>query len=61
MNVDSNKRADRKFIDTKKEIVLGTGIGIILGAAFGNPGVGLVIGAGVGLALGAASERRGKE
>jgi hypothetical protein len=33
-------------------IALGAGAGIILGAALGNPGVGMVVGAALGLVLG---------
>ena len=33
---------------------MGAGAGIVFGAAFGNPGVGLVLGAAIGLALGAS-------
>jgi uncharacterized membrane protein len=38
-------------------VVTGAGVGIVFGAAFGNPGVGLVIGAAAGLAIGAVLDR----
>ncbi len=61
MSADLNERAGSKSVDAKKGIVFGAGVGMIFGAAFGNPGVGLVLGAGFGLLIGAVSVRTKKE
>lgn len=37
-------------------IAMGAGVGVAMGAAFGNPGVGVALGAGVGLAFGSAMQ-----
>jgi len=37
-------------------IALGAGVGVALGTAFGNPGIGVALGAGVGLAFGSAMQ-----
>jgi uncharacterized membrane protein len=40
---------NRPKLTTGRGIALGAGVGLIFGAAFGNPGVGMVLGAGAGL------------
>ena len=42
----------------KKMVALGAGIGLVFGAAFKNPAVGLVLGAAAGVALAAAAKGR---
>ena len=37
-------------------IALGAGIGVALGTAFGQPGIGVALGAGVGMAFGSAMQ-----
>jgi hypothetical protein len=39
-------------------VALGAGIGLVFGAAFKNPAVGLVLGAAAGAALAAGAGRR---
>lgn len=45
---------------SRASVVTGAGVGIVFGAAFGNPGFGLVIGAAAGLAIGAVLDRTRK-
>jgi hypothetical protein len=40
----------KRHIPTKSAVVLGAGVGLIAGAAFGNAGIGMVLGAAIGLA-----------
>jgi hypothetical protein len=51
MSSDAEKNRNGR-LSMNKGIVWGAGIGMIFGAALGNPGIGLVIGAGAGLILG---------
>lgn len=52
MNITS-----RKTTRSVVGVASGAGAGMIAGAVFGNPGVGLVLGAAVGLVAGAAMTR----
>jgi hypothetical protein len=61
MSLNSPDRNGRPRRGTRKGIVMGAGVGMIFGAALGDPGVGLVLGAGLGLVVGAAHDRRGHD
>ncbi len=61
MSEDSKEPTGIKSPGVRKGVVIGAGVGMIFGAAFGNPGVGLVLGAGFGILFGAVSERARKE
>lgn len=42
----------RRLPRASQGIVIGAGLGIVFGGAWGNPGVGLVLGAAAGLVIG---------
>lgn len=51
MNDNLNENAEEHSGYNYKSVVTGAGAGIVFGAAFGNPGVGMVLGACAGLML----------
>lgn len=51
MNSKSNEQSEQHSKYNYKSVVIGAGAGIVFGAAFGNPGIGLVLGACAGLIL----------
>lgn len=46
------EREEREEWGKAPGVIIGAGIGIVFGAAFGSPGTGMVIGAAIGLAGG---------
>lgn len=60
MSRDSMDRTDRTPTHGKN-VALGAGVGMIFGAAFGNPGIGLVLGAALGLVVGGVLGRSREE